>query len=522
LAYVHFKMGPSPVAANLALTLVLSSFFISCRNEATEGSPIGSKIRSDRKASVTGVTPISAKPGDILILSGQDLDVEKSMLVTIGDLQATVEVSSATAAKFKMPDGAGLGLKRASVVGAAGEVGSFRLVADTAGNSLPIIIADVSQVCSDITYINASGDQVTGTRDCTGAATGSVDPYDIRKGKTVSGVSGKLNGRCQNTTNLSIHNMSGGANFRAARVKKITSDGKFILQQIASTVPLPEMINDTPVRILGNSHPILNGDSTRYTGRFRLSTQLIGLDAGSNLVYTPLDTAAGEIALKRDSNEFTEKFTATPQCDLDANPPVSTECFTIVEASGEAADVWDTIDDYNAGLAPGLPPDSGLQEAFNTGVCGYLDAPELTVPSHAIATWKDNTRTSAGLPSSCAVSPASCSILDLHSGLSWFKGISSAVSWLEAVSYCASVTVGGLGGWRLPTQKELMSAYINSISRVVSSGTVSNYNKLWWSSTTSSIDTAQAWGMNLSNGDVGLMTKITAPVGSAAMCVRGP
>ncbi|MEY4631209.1 MAG: hypothetical protein RIQ81_1329 [Pseudomonadota bacterium] len=462
-----------------------------------------------------------------MTLTGENLDAEAALQVAIGNARANVEVSDSTRGKFSMPDGLGMGLKVASVVGSAGEVGTLRLIADSAGNSLPIIVADASQVCSDIIYINAAGEQATGTRDCSGSAEGTVDPFDIRKGKTVSGVAGKLNARCQNTSNLTTFNMAAVAvtasvsTVRAARVRKITDSGILTLGAI-SGVPLPPLNNTVYVRPLGNTHPIKNGDGSRHTGRLRFSTQIAAIDGSGNPVYTDVNVAGNEIALYREGTSTTETFTSVA-CDETLTTPVSTDCFDLVVVD-DSANVWDTIDDDNfgTGASPRVPSDLGAQEAFNTGVCGYLEAPDITVPAHANATWRDVTRTNGGAPSSCAVTPANCSIMDLHSGLTWFKGPGVPQTWFGAVLYCSQLTKGGLGGWRLPTQKELMSAYINSISRINSTGTVADYNMQWWSATTQSQDTNQAWWVNLSTGQSGVQVKRLSPTASRAMCVRGP
>ena len=76
----------------------------------------------------------------------------------------------------------------------------------------------------------------------------------------------------------------------------------------------------------------------------------------------------------------------------------------------------------------------------------------------------------------------------------------------------------GDGGWRLPYQKELMQAYINGSSKS-SVSYLSNINNVYWSATTLSYSTRNAWVVTLFNGNTSYDTKVTS--GSYKVrCVR--
>jgi len=57
-------------------------------------------------------------------------------------------------------------------------------------------------------------------------------------------------------------------------------------------------------------------------------------------------------------------------------------------------------------------------------------------------------------------------VLDHNTGLVWLKqGTWSAEkNWWNTVSYCTSLYVGGVTGWRLPTKDELLSLVDKSVA----------------------------------------------------------
>ena len=465
--------------------------------------------------SVTGVKPVVGKPGDVMTISGSNLNPSVSTLIQFSTATAPVTVASSESGTFIFPEGLGLGLKEATAKAATTEVGRFSLVANLTTNSLPIIISDASQVCSDVTYINAAGDQTSGTRDCSGGFASGADPYNIRKGKTVAGVAGKLIPNCQNRVNSAIFDMSGGTNMRVARVKKITDAGVFTLGSFGN-VPRPAISNDTMVKPIGKSHPLKDSSQVPLSPAFKVSTTIRTMDINGNIVGTGL--GSNEMALMLPDG-YTTIVLSEMACDeiTDQANPISTNCFDVTLQDDGIKDVWDTIDDLNGEISLASPiavPDSSPYEAFPGALCGYVAGGGI--PSGAVISWKDNTLSTSNGASTCVETSANCALKDLSTGLTWFKGTSVSQSWYESVYYCSTLALNGKS-WRLPTQKELMTGYVDTIRNTIGSGTVQNYNVSWWSSTTDSTDANKGWQTNLATGATASILKSNA---ATAMCVR--
>ena len=137
-----------------------------------EASRSGGSVDVD----VQKLYPIEAKPFDVVNVKGSGFYSSRNLKARLSldggsanDVHLTiVDMNTAT---FVMPDGAGLGLKSVSIVqGESKELASFRLVANSADNQLPILIDDQSEICSTKVYIDRNGDQKTGTKDCASGA----------------------------------------------------------------------------------------------------------------------------------------------------------------------------------------------------------------------------------------------------------------------------------------------------------------------------------------------------------------
>lgn len=87
-------------------------------------------------------------------------------------------------------------------------------------------------------------------------------------------------------------------------------------------------------------------------------------------------------------------------------------------------------------------------------------------------------------------SAADCLIKDSFTGLQWSK-LYAATTHANAVSGCAALNYHGMTGWRLPSQKELMQAYVNGMdSTFVSNLSFTSY--VWSSTTSASADSTLA------------------------------
>jgi hypothetical protein len=107
---------------------------------------------------------------------------------------------------------------------------------------------------------------------------------------------------------------------------------------------------------------------------------------------------------------------------------------------------------------------------------------------------------------------------DKITGLSWSKLQTSAI-WNVAWSNCQSLNYSGQTGWRLPTQKELMEAYTHGIRSAARTNwmTEANMNNGFWSGSSMSLGTTNAWYVNLANGSTSLNLKGTP---NQVVCVR--
>ncbi|MGE0172685.1 MAG: DUF1566 domain-containing protein, partial [Oligoflexales bacterium] len=149
-------------------------------------------------------------------------------------------------------------------------------------------------------------------------------------------------------------------------------------------------------------------------------------------------------------------------------------------------DMYDTIDDDNfAGAFPTQYP-SGWQQA--SGANWIMDS-------------TNDVGGGGGTDSDDACSGAEhCVFVDRISGMMWAKDNGTAYNFEGAITLCEGLTYGGYGDWRLPTQKELMQAYVDGIwSRKAATG-LSLATASYWSSTTLSTNTDGGHQLKLNTG----------------------
>ncbi len=150
-------------------------------------------------------------------------------------------------------------------------------------------------------------------------------------------------------------------------------------------------------------------------------------------------------------------------------------------------DPFDSIDDDNNGIFPTQPP----------------------VPSWDVANGSNWTIVSAGI------------FRDELTGLVWTQDDGSNRNWGNSITYCNGKTDGGTtaGGWRLPTQKEMLQAYTNGIWSLKGTAQLKlNNGSFYWAATTLSTNSNNAWGVDLSSGK---MTYDTKSFSIRALCGFG-
>jgi hypothetical protein len=114
--------------------------------------------------------------------------------------------------------------------------------------------------------------------------------------------------------------------------------------------------------------------------------------------------------------------------------------------------------------------------------------------------WQSGGIDSGITPGFCNEVEDQCTYEDLITGLTWSEGTTSTVTWLNALAVCTG-TIAGYSDWRTPTMKELNQAAIDGIKSVSSPNfLVIDSSRIYWSGTTNSLQTTQAWAVNLAAG----------------------
>jgi hypothetical protein len=112
-------------------------------------------------------------------------------------------------------------------------------------------------------------------------------------------------------------------------------------------------------------------------------------------------------------------------------------------------------------------------------------------------------------------------ITDNVTGIVWQKqDDGTARTWDAAITYCDNLSLGGQTDWRLPSRIELISLIDNSVYNPAINNTIfpSTFSSNYWSSTTSALNTSNAWYVNFYYGFSNvLFDKATT---NYARCVR--
>ena len=140
--------------------------------------------------------------------------------------------------------------------------------------------------------------------------------------------------------------------------------------------------------------------------------------------------------------------------------------------------------------------------------------------------WLDVTTTDGTTPSTCAETPANCTMQDPISKLKWsnfykVSEVQGRLTWSGAITYCNDLNYNGqtAGSWRLPTREELLKAYEHEIISAASDNwmTLVDMQNYFWSASSYSYDADNAWIVHLGVGGTDYDVKANA---LAVVCVR--
>jgi parallel beta-helix repeat protein len=114
-------------------------------------------------------------------------------------------------------------------------------------------------------------------------------------------------------------------------------------------------------------------------------------------------------------------------------------------------------------------------------------------------------------------------VLDKETGLVWARETTTEpINWEAAIDYCYNLDIANRKGWRLPTVDELATLIDTSqLSPAYPAGFLDFFNddRINWSSTSSSVNTDQAWYVSFTSGNANVTGKEGSTLGVRA--VRG-
>ncbi len=209
-------------------------------------------------------------------------------------------------------------------------------------------------------------------------------------------------------------------------------------------------------------------------GQFPSATyKLVGADSTADLTSASLDAKLKSAADFEWFDAEGNRYTASGDVDLATASNIKSGV-TIFGMTGTlsvvtAPDAWDLRKDVVVGAVTGLAKMTCRQRS------GLAPAADKCVGESYVDI------TSGG--QTCTSSPSTCVYKDQISGLLIAQS-GGAKTWSNADSYCSSLTVDGISGWRLPEREELQRMFLQGISfttSLVVDGTIA-----YWSATSGS------------------------------------
>lgn len=238
--------------------------------------------------------------------------------------------------------------------------------------------------------------------------------------------------------------------------------------------------------LLASSTSVADLNTATFDAKIKSSDSFEWFDASGNRHTSTGDADITEANVKLDVSVFGTVGTAsdiTPSAqDLRAGVTVGsvtgklkTQCrnhaFTSQFSLPNTGAVDVTIDPQGGGSTPGDRDNNArwwdtIEDAGKFTVLAYQQPLDWTTDNACgPESWEIQTDVSA-----CDTDGDFCAVKDLNSGLTWANQLPSdqlnlQVKWDVAVNGCRDLDFAGQTDWRLPTQKELMQAYVNGIAR---------------------------------------------------------
>ena len=396
------------------------------------------------------------------------------------------------------------------VLAACAENGSIDCIANAEFKAADMSVFQDSDIRSGITVAGISGTLA----DCSaGGSTGCVTTA-THKSVVISGLAAKVKntvvvagetGTYPSSGNLlagadSTNDLSNNAGSRDAQLKLVTNfeffmpDGTRVVGQGDADLATASNVA-SGVTIFGTLGTLAGGPSCSSDGETSCVTtsRYKAMDTDASVISTwdirkgkTAGGLAGEITFYKNM--------------------ANTSLFNRTTGTGALAglDIFDTIDDYNNNSTFPTQNPGGWDQA--TGANWLRDSAS------------DNGDGGGTVGDGICNGTEDCVQQDRITGLVWAKADATTRTWETAITYCDGLNYGTYTNWRLPTQKELMQAYTDGVWSQKDATKLNLAASYFWSSTTRSNTTTNAWNTVLNNGITASIARPTTDLS----CVSRP
>ncbi len=520
---------------------------------------------------ILGLDKVAAKPGDLVKVTGKNFKASKDgVMVKIGGVDTKLTIIDDETAEFITPTGSAFGLNDISF-SSDGKNLSLKAPATLLldAGDFPIYTGDKSGVCVGTQYRDSAGQLQEGSKVCTSTAictaelaencflpsySATTQPlraisYDainagktsMRSSLTLAGIAGTLADCSANNaadcvttatyksadwTNLTAANIKNGVSV-AGLTGTYPSSGN-LLSGADSTADLDFATFDAKLKS-SSSFEWWGPSGTRYTAsgdgdiveaNVKSGVTIFGTTGTYSGATIPSNCSAdAQVGCITTASYPAVNTTALSPWDIRMGKTAggvagsisfyknmaATSFYNRTSGTGAAAglDVYDTIDDVrNSGAFP-TEANAGWDQA--TGASWIRDSVSDTGAGGGTA--------ADGL---CNGTEA-CVYRDQITGVFWAQATATTRTWEATISYCDGLSYGTYSDWRVPTQKEMQQGYIDGIWTQAAASRLNLTYHEYWTATTISDDTTQAWVNYPAQGDTSWKAK-TGP--TRVICVR--